>query len=193
MPISDQQQGFRRCGSTETATSNTVNYIKRFNKRNNQCLAVFLDIAAAFDTVRPDHIKQTLLEKEVDQKVVEWYHKYITGRHLTLESDDYEIKTCVNVGFPQGGICLAKFWIIAFDWAIEMINENGIFGQGFADDCAALIRGEDLNNMTIKLNTALDKLAKWGATCGLRFNPSKQCCYTSKTTQNKDKLTRKFE
>ena len=33
MPISDHQQGFRRCRSTETAISNTVNYIEKFHKK----------------------------------------------------------------------------------------------------------------------------------------------------------------
>ena len=173
MPISEHQQGFRRCRSTETAISNTVNYIEKFNKRNEHCLAVFLDIAAAFDTIDPNHIRNSLLQKECDKHMVEWYYQYITERHLTLESDEYEIKTCVSVGFPQGGVCSAKFWIIAFDPAIEIINENGIFGQGFADDCAAMIGGDDLNTMVIKMNTTLNKLVTWGATCGLKFNPSK--------------------
>ena len=114
MPISEHQQGFRRCRSTETAISNTVNYIEQFNKRNEHSLAVSLDIAAAFDTVKPAHIRQTVLDKEVNGKLVVWYYKYITERHLTLESDDYEIKTCVDTRFPQGGVCSAKFWIIAF-------------------------------------------------------------------------------
>ena len=34
---------------------------------------------------------------------------------------------------------MAKFWIIAFDPAIQIINKNGTFGQGFVDDFAALI------------------------------------------------------
>ena len=181
-PISEHQQGFRRCRSTETAISNTVNYIEKFNKRNEHCLAVFLDIAAAFDTIRPEHIKLMLTAKEVDPHLVEWYYKYITERHLTLESDEQEIKTCVDVGFPQGGVCSAKFWIIAFNPAIEIINQDGIFGQGFADDCAALIGGEDLDSMTQKMNTALDNLVTWGNTCGLKFNPSKWFYFTSKTT-----------
>ena len=29
------------------------------------------------------------------------------------------------------------------DPAIQIINEGGLFGQGFADDCAALIGGEE--------------------------------------------------
>ena len=192
MPISEHQQGFRRCRSTETAISNTVNYIEKFSKRNEHCLAVFLDIAAAFDTISPSHIKQTLLEKEVDRNLVNWYYKYITNRHLTLESDDYEIKTCVDTGFPQGGVCSAKFWIIAFDPAIQIINEGGLFGQGFADDCAALIGGEDLNDISSKMNIALGQLVTWGASCGLKFNPSKTVLLhyknNSKRRQNKPEI-----
>ena len=109
---------------------------------------VFLDIAATLDTIKPHHIKEKLLEKEVDVKKVEWYYKYITERHLTPEANEYKIRTCVDLGFSQGGFCSAKFWIIAFDPAIEIINENGIFGQGSANDCPALIGGEDLNKMT---------------------------------------------
>ena len=52
----------------------------------------------------------------------------------------------------------AKFWIIAFDPAIQIINEGGLFGQGFEDDCAASIGGEDLNDLTVKMNSALDRL-----------------------------------
>ena len=154
-PISEHQQGFRRCRSTETAISNTINYIENFNKRNDHCLAVFLDIAAAFDTISPNHIRKTLLDKEVNPQLVEWYYNYITERHLTLESDDHKIKTCVDVGFPQGGVCSAKFWIIAFDPAIDIINQDGIFCQGFADDCAAMIGGEDLAAITTKMNYTL--------------------------------------
>ena len=33
--------------------------------------------------------------------------------------------TCRDV-FPQGGVCSAKFWIIAFNEAIEIINNMGV-------------------------------------------------------------------
>ena len=29
-----------------------------------------------------------------------------------------------TTGFPQGGVCSAKFWIIAFDEVIEIINQR---------------------------------------------------------------------
>ena len=57
---------------------------------------------------------------------------------MTLEANDSKVTTCVDTGFPQGEVCSAKFWIIGFDPAMDIINSNGIFGQGFADDSAAL-------------------------------------------------------
>ena len=59
-----------------------------------------------------------------------------------------ENKTMVtNTGFPQGGVCSASFWIVAFNPAIEIINKYGVVGNGFADDCAAVIGGTKPSNM----------------------------------------------
>ena len=63
---------------------------------------------------------------------------------------------------------------LAFDPAMDIINSNGIIGQGFADDCAALLGGTDVNDLTTRMNETLNKLVTWGATCGLHFNSSKQ-------------------
>ena len=43
---------------------------------------VFLDIHAAFDTISPTHIKQTLEEKGIDNLVTEWYYEYISHRNI---------------------------------------------------------------------------------------------------------------
>ena len=85
----EQQQGFRRCRSKETAISNTFNYIEGFRKKEDHYLAVFLDIAATIDTIRLRHIKEQLLLKGVVENIVSWYHNYITERQLTLEANGY--------------------------------------------------------------------------------------------------------
>ena len=53
---------------------------------------------------------------------------------------------------------------------MSIINSNGIFGQYFADDCAGLLGGTDLKDLTTRMNEMLNKLVTWGATCGLHFN-----------------------
>ena len=45
----------------------------------------------------------------------------------------------VSIGFPQGGVCSAKFLIIAFTRAVEIINSHGAFSNGFADNCVTMM------------------------------------------------------
>ena len=60
------------------------------------------------------------------------------------------------LGFPQGGVCSAKFWIIAINKAIEIINSYGAFGNGFADDCVTMISGKNLKAMMNNLQKVVN-------------------------------------
>ena len=61
-PLHAKQHGFQRGKHTESAISNTVNHIESFVFKNQFALGVFLDISAAFDSIRPKHIKTLLYE-----------------------------------------------------------------------------------------------------------------------------------
>ena len=77
------------------------------------------------------------------------------------------------MGFPQGGVCSAKFWIIAFDEAAKILNSNGVNGELFADDGNGIIGGKDIDYMAGRLNRVCRDLSQWGKKCGLTFNASK--------------------
>ena len=78
-----------------------------------------------------------------------------------------------STGFPQGGVCSALFWVIAFDPAIKILNKHNVIGNGFADDCAAVIGGSSIKTMVGKLQKVVNELVAWGEKCGLKFNASK--------------------
>ena len=105
--------------------------------------------------------------------LVRWYHNLLQERRLRMTLQEEELELYTGVGFPQGGVASAKFWLIAFDMAIRIINKNLIEGNGYADDCSALIGGNNGNNMVRRMQRTLDQLTSWGKTCGLRFNPEK--------------------
>ena len=136
-------------------------------------LGVFLDIQAAFNTIDPGKVKQSLLLHGGDPTLVKWYHNYISHRtlHISIKGCNKILST--DTGFPQGGVCSAKFWIIAFNEAIEILNTHGVHGNGFADDCVALIRGENLDQMMSRMQKVVTKLEEWGNRYGLVFNPGK--------------------
>ena len=172
-PIHPKQHGFTKGKSTESAISNTADYIEQQLYQKQHCLGVFLDISSAFDSISIDHIKQTLLDHNGDQEVVSWYHSYLGRRHLEVELHGDKVQLTTATGFPQGGVCSARFWLVAFDEAIRIINSEGISGNGYADDCAALLGGTNIQNMVDKMQSMLERLVTWGLSCGLHFNPQK--------------------
>ena len=163
-PVHTLQHGFRTDRNTDTALSSVVNNLEKGTYLDQDTIAIFLDIAAAFDTICPGLIKRKLLEHGGDPYMVNWYYNFITHRNLHVEINGTTASKTVCIGFPQGGVCSAKFWIIAFNEAIEIINSYGAFGNGFADDCVTMLTGTNLKYMMNKLQKVV--------TCLLYTSPS---------------------
>ena len=171
-PLHDSQHGFRCDRSTETAISSVANEIERNIFKRKHVLAVFLDIKSAFDSISPEHIRRSLLNHRAPAMLVEWYYNYIKCRNLTFELQDTKVDATVGVGFPQGGVASARFWLVAFNMAVKLVNTNNCKGVAFADDCAVL-RSSTPSTAVKDMQRVLDSLVSWGNRCGLVFNPSK--------------------
>ena len=99
----------------------------------------------------------------------------------------------IGIGFPQGGVCSATFWIVAFNEAINIMNQFGALGIGFADHCCILLHQKNVNHTMSLVQRIVDQLVAWGNTMGLTFNPTKTVCIqftratdkTRKTPRNK--------
>ena len=172
-PLHNKQHGFMTGKSTESAISNTVYYIEKHIMNKQHCVGVFLDISTAFDSIKPNHVRQALLKHGGDPEMVQWYFNYITHRDIEIAMHGESRIFSTGLSFPQGGVCSAKFWLIAFDYAIQIINRYNIEGNGYADDCSALYGGRRLDHALKRLQKMLDDLTAWGKTCGLKFNPEK--------------------
>ena len=83
-PLHHKQHGFLTGKSTESAISNTTDYIERFIMKKQHCVGVFLDISSAFDSIRPGHVRQALLKHGGDPDLVQWYHGYISHRDIQI-------------------------------------------------------------------------------------------------------------
>ena len=92
--------------------------------------------------------------------MVQWYYDYITHRNVIVDMHGTTSLFSTGVGFPQGGVCSAKFWLIAFDTAIQIINTMKIEGNGYADDCSALYGGPRIDHAIARLQKMLDKLKR---------------------------------
>ena len=129
-------------------------------------------VFASTSEVRP----QALLEHNLNPILVEWYYNYLTHRNLYTEHNGKTATATIKFGFPQGGVCSAKFWIIAFNKAIDIINQYVALGIGFADDCCILLHRGNNNHAISLIQRIADQLVSWGNTMGLTFNPTKTIC-----------------
>ena len=182
-PIHNKQHGFTKGLSTESAISNVADYIEQCLFRRSSCIGVFLDISSAYDSISIDHIRESLYKHGGEVDVVEWYYHYLSHRHLHMQLHGEKLHVTTRVGFPQGGVASAKFWLIAFDPAIRIINSMYVEGNGYADDCCVLFGGRKSAVIVRRLQRVIDQLLEWGRLCGLRFNPEKTVAvlFTRKT------------
>ena len=60
-------------------------YIERNIYNNKFVIAIFLDIQAAFDTIKPALMKEKPIELGGDSIMVNWYFNYITHRKINVE------------------------------------------------------------------------------------------------------------
>ena len=166
------QHGFQKGKFTETAISHTVNQIEKFILNKQHCIGLFLHIQAAFDTISPSYIKDCLIDKHIDSDAVAWYYDYLTHRNLYTNITGYEGRVTIGTGFPLGGVYSAKFWIIAFTKALEIINSGTTKGFGFADDICVLAGGSNIKASTDALQHKINLLTKWGTHVDSNSNPS---------------------
>lgn len=190
-PINNRQHGFTKGKSTESAISNTVDYIEQCLFKNQQCIGIFLDISSAFDTILPEYIASSLRKHGADEDLVEWYLDYLKHRDMIIDLHGDTKSISNGIGFPQGGVASAKFWLIAFNEAVNILNTNELIGNAYADDCSGIIGGQPTKSMIRKLEKTLNELIEWGNRSGLKFNEDKTVVinFTRKRKCTKDKVT----
>ena len=106
---------------------------------------------------------------------------------MQVHGYDTAYKGNIGIGFPQEGVFSAKFWIIAFKEALNIINQFGALGIGFLDDCCILLHWKHINHAMSLIQQIVDQLVTWGSTMGLTFNPTKTVCiqFTQATDKTK--------
>ena len=172
-PIHRNQHGFQIGKGTEGALSGVCNYVEKFVLTRGYCLGLFLDISSAYDSMDIEHIRRSLYLHGGQEDLVEWYYNYLARRILQIDLHGDTLSYVCGQGFPQGGVASAKFWIIAFNPAIEIINNHMVEGQGYADDLAAVYGGRKPEVLIARMQEVLDELVEWGESCNLSFNPDK--------------------
>lgn len=171
VPI-DEQSGFRRNHSCESALNLVIIKWKEQIEDGNIIVAIFLDLKRAFETIDRQRLIKKLESIGVKGKELEWFRSYLTYRfQRTKFNGDVSDEKQIDLGVPQGSKLAALLFLI-------YINDTKgclMFMQLilFADDTLHYYCGKGIKEINRKINEDMERLNIWLCTNKLKINIDK--------------------
>ncbi len=167
-----QQFGFRTAHSTELALAYLIHKLTKKMENKEFIIGVFLDLSKAFDTVDHTILLHKLELHGVRGNAYNWFNSFIVERkqyvHYQNISSGMQIITC---GVPQGSVLGPILFTLYINDLVHASSALELLL--FADDTNVFCSDKNLQHLTLKINTELQKLSIWFASNKLSLNISK--------------------
>lgn len=174
--ISDNQFGFRKGRSTADAVSELNNYVVGCLDKGNKCLAIFIDLAKAFDTVSIPLLLDKLEGLGIRGNQLELMRSYLTERTQCVKiGDSISSELPVTYGIPQGSILGPTLFLAYMNQICELDLYNCKL-LAFADDTVLLFRGENWEKAYRNAQIGFDLLTNCLYQNMLTLNATKTKC-----------------
>lgn len=187
-PLHKHQYAYQQGKSTTIALQNLVSRIQKTFDAKEVALGCFLDIEGAFDNTNFSHIQSAATAKGVDNKTCNWISSMLNGRVIKTALAESELEVTAAKGCPQGGVISPLLWLMVADELLVKLSECGFYAQGYADDIVILVQGKFEETVSDRMQVALNIVAEWCESSGLRVNPKKSHLVAFTKRRNKDKL-----
>ena len=107
--MSPNQFGFTRSKSTDTALYQHVSEITEGIEYNNKAVAIYLDLAKAFDTVHHSKLINKLKKAGISGQLLKWFQSYLSERTHCVKLQNTQNKIYsgdlkCKFGVPQGSV-----------------------------------------------------------------------------------------
>jgi Reverse transcriptase (RNA-dependent DNA polymerase) len=168
----DYQFGFRKKHSTYMAITNLYDKISNAVDKNEFVIAIFIDLAKAFDTIDFNILYDKLSYYGIRGIALDLFKSYLTDRcqfvHSSGSSSDMQN---ITYGVPQGSILGPLLFILY----INDIAHCSMILQPFlfADDTTLLNSDKDFDKLINVTNIELVKLSNWFRANKLSLNVNK--------------------
>lgn len=158
--LNENQFGFIKTISTNDAIFHLTDNIKKCLDNNEKTIAVFLDLAKAFDTVPHIQLVNTLEYYGVRGVVLNVFRDYLRDRKQKVKiRNTTSDPLVVKIGIPQGTV-LGPLLFIVYINSLLSLNINGI-SISYADDTVLLFKGKTWDETRSKVIKGLDIIKNW--------------------------------
>ena len=167
--LCQEQCGFRKGRSTVDSIVNLTNAI--FNSINNHeaCMAVFIDLKKAFDTINHTILISKLEYMGIGGNLLLWVTNYLHDRsQRTLANNSLSNPLTITCGVPQGSILGPLFFIAYINDVKDYLNDSE-FGL-YADDTVLFSHADNKNLLQLKLQDKLKSFHEWSLKNALTIN-----------------------
>lgn len=158
--LSDRQYGFRTGKSTNDAICELVEKVYGALDDSTPSLAVFLDLAKAFDTVDHTILLNTLESVGIRGPPLKLIKTYLTGRKQVVKIGEYYSSWREVVrGVPQGTVLGPQLFLIYLNELYHIETCGDIIS--FADDTVIFYKDQNWYDLKKKVERDLITLKKW--------------------------------
>ena len=173
--LAEQQYGFREKRSSQDAMVDLTTKIYKTLEQRRAAMAVFVDLAKAFDTVDHDQLLESLHKIGFRGIPYNLFKDYLTNRpqYVTIQNEASEIKQ-VEFGVPQGTV----LGPILFNIYLNDLFSLNLAGQitSFADDTVIFFEAENWTSLKRTVELEMTKVFHFFKAKLLTVNTTKSYC-----------------
>lgn len=171
--LSKRQFGFTSGLGTADAIYEVVKNITSCLDNSEKCLAVFLDLAKAFDMVPHGSLLNVLQTYGVRGVVLSVFESYIGDRVQRVRVNGAVSEPLrLNIGVPQGTVLGPILFITYLNSLTEIGVENGCV-VSYADDTVIVLKNDSWIALKNDTNEVMSRLKNWLDTFKLSLNVEK--------------------
>lgn len=190
------QYGFRPGHSTEDAVLHLTNKISSILDDKRNCIAVFLDLAKAFDTVSVPILLKKLEYFGIRGLALEWFRSYLTDRSQIIKIDELISKKLpITFGVPQGSVLGPTLFIIYVNDLLSVMDNTHTNIICYADDTALIFEGDSWSDTSQRAEIGLKRAVEWlnNNLLTLNINKTKLLCFhKTKSSEPKSQINLKI-
>lgn len=171
--LSNRQFGFRNDRSTDDAVHDLTNHIVKALDNREKCVAIFLDLAKAFDTVSVHRLCSKLERLGIRGKPLELFKSYLTNRTQCVKIGDHlSEELTIEHGVPQGSILGPTLFLTYIN---DMCSVDLVYGKlvAYADDTALIFTASTWEQTFQAAQVGFDSISTWLSDNLLSLNISK--------------------